>query len=56
MGQPITICEYCENVECKDRVACREFYRYIVFEKIRKLENELYCLNTLLNKYSIETI
>lgn len=56
MGQPITICEYCENAECKDRIACREFYRYIVFEKIRKLENELYCLNTLLNKYSIETI
>jgi hypothetical protein len=50
MGQPIVLCEYCENTECSDKQACREFFRYIIFEKIRKLENELYCLNAMLDK------
>ena len=50
MGQPIVLCEYCENTECSDKQACREFYRYIIFEKIRKLETELYCLNAMLDK------
>lgn len=52
MGEPINniICEYCENAECANKIACKEFYRFIIFEKIRKLENELYCLNALLDK------
>ena len=47
---PIILCEYCENAECSNREACREFYQYLIYEKIRKLENELYCLTILLNK------
>lgn len=50
MGQPIILCKYCDNNECSNKEACREFYRYIIFEKIRKLETELYCLTSLLEK------
>ena len=46
----INVCEYCYSCECVNRVACREFYHYIIYEKIRKLINELYYLNTLLQK------
>lgn len=46
---PIILCEYCDT-NCENREACREFYRYIIYEKIRKLENELYSLTILLNK------
>ena len=49
MGQPIVLCQYCENTECSDKQACKEFYRYIIYEKIRKLENELYCLTSMLD-------
>lgn len=48
MGQPINqCCEYC-NINCETREMCKEFYRYIIFEKIRKLETEIYCLNAML--------
>ena len=51
MSQPISeCCEYCENIDCSNKAACKEFYRYIIFEKIRKLETELYCLTSLLDK------
>lgn len=51
MGQPINLCcQYCENTECSNKEACREFYFYIIYEKIRKLETELYCLTSLLDK------
>ena len=51
MSQPINqCCEYCENTECADKEACKEFYRFIIYEKIRKLETELYCLSSLLDK------
>jgi hypothetical protein len=50
MSQPIVLCQYCDT-ECKDRVACREFYHYIIYEKIRKLETELCYLNSLLTEY-----
>ena len=50
MSQPIILCHYCENTECSDKQACKEFYRFIIYEKIRKLENELYCLNAMLDK------
>lgn len=49
MGQPIIVCQYCENTECSDKQACKEFYRYIIYEKIRKLETELYCLTSMLD-------
>ena len=50
MSQPIILCEFCENTECSNKQACREFYKFIIYEKIRKLENELYCLTILINK------
>ena len=46
---PIVLCQYCDT-ECKDRLACREFYLYLIYEKIRKLETELYCLTSMLDK------
>ena len=49
MGQPIIVCQYCENTECSDKQACKEFYRFIIYEKIRKLETELYCLTSMLD-------
>lgn len=52
MSLPLPIsecCEYCET-NCENRETCRQFYRYIIYEKIRKLENELYCLTILINK------
>lgn len=50
MSQPIILCQYCENIDCSNKDACKEFFRYIIYEKIRKLETELYCLTSLLNK------
>jgi len=53
MSLPLPIsecCQYCENTECSNREACKEFYRFIIYEKIRKLENELYSLTILLNQ------
>ena len=46
---PIVLCKFCDT-HCEDREACREFHRYLIYEKIRKLENELYCLTLLLDK------
>ena len=49
MSLPIVLCKFCDT-HCEDREACREFHRYLIYEKIRKLENELYCLTLLLDK------
>ena len=49
MGQPIIVCQYCETTDCSDKQACKEFYRFIIYEKIRKLETELYCLTSMLD-------
>lgn len=51
MSEPIDLCEYC-NINCENRETCREFYIFIIYEKIRKLENELYSLNSILDKYN----
>ena len=53
MSLPLPIsecCQYCENTECSNKQACKEFYRYLIYDKIRKLENELYCLTSLFDK------
>ena len=49
MSQPIILCEFCDT-NCENREVCREFHRYILYEKIRKLENEIYSLTSLLDK------